>query len=775
MYSYTWDIETGGFLLNSTPLQFSKEPRPVYSKELDILGFDKYWKYDKDDSTPLMWAEANNYIYKGRVVAAMKGGSLDKKPEIKIIEEPEPSGEFLMKVNIKKMVEKNQAILRALVQQTIKQIYNSFVKYRKKGVDVFYVAFSGGKDSVVTLDLVQKALPHNSFKVLFGDTGMEFPDTYETVDYIEKQCQRDNIAFIRAKSKYKPSETWAKFGPPATVNRWCCSVHKTAPQILALREATGIHDFTGMAFIGVRASESVARSGYDYISLGEKHKGQWSCNPILDWNSTELYAYIYSENLYLNKAYTKGNRRAGCLVCPRAAERSDYFARKCYPKEFDQLISAIRSGYEGHFASEANLDQFVTNGGWKARKNGRDLNILSNYEEMEESRKLIIKITNPRTDWKQWIKTIGILQSEVSPYCIETKNGIFEFEVEESDGKLKISLDSAIVKSAPNFIKLFKNVFHKTALCIRCGVCEADCHNGAIHMENGVLRIDDTCKHCSMCHKVERGCLVFKSLERPKGVSSMNKKNKSLNCYSHHAPKMDWFVQFFKYKETFAENHTLGTNMFDFFKRFLKDAELMSNNVIGKTAMTIDRIGLDSMDGWALMLANLVYSPQLNWYVNRLNFNEVASKDYVISTLVEDGAKESWVSDIWSSFARIAELPFSNVGFGQMTKEGKKAVSIMRTPWLSPEPKVILYSLYKFAEACDGYYQFTMSRLYDNNVESNGVSPVKIFGIEEEEMKKILKGLSIKYPEFIGATFTLDLDNINLREDKTAQDVLDLF
>ena len=94
MYSYTWDIETGGFLLNSTPLQFSKEPRPVYSKELDILGFDKYWKYDKDDSAPLMWAEANNYIYKGRVVAQTKGGSLDKKPEIKIIENPEPSGDF---------------------------------------------------------------------------------------------------------------------------------------------------------------------------------------------------------------------------------------------------------------------------------------------------------------------------------------------------------------------------------------------------------------------------------------------------------------------------------------------------------------------------------------------------------------------------------------------------------------------------------------------------------------------------------------------------------
>ena len=36
MYSYTWDAETGGLLLNSSPLSFSKEPRPVYYKELGI-------------------------------------------------------------------------------------------------------------------------------------------------------------------------------------------------------------------------------------------------------------------------------------------------------------------------------------------------------------------------------------------------------------------------------------------------------------------------------------------------------------------------------------------------------------------------------------------------------------------------------------------------------------------------------------------------------------------------------------------------------------------
>jgi phosphoadenosine phosphosulfate reductase len=42
-------------------------------------------------------------------------------------------------------------------------------------------------------------------------------------------------------------------------------------------------------------------------------------------------------------------------------------------------------------------------------------------------------------------------------------------------------------------------------------------------------------------------------------------------------------------------------------------------------------------------------------------------------------------------------------------------------------------------------------------------------------MERFLNGLSAKYPDFINATFTHDLDKITLREDKTAQDVLTLF
>lgn len=284
MYAYNYDEQTGGLMLTSSPLAFSKEPRPVYYKELDILGFDRYWNYAKNDTYPYMWAEANNYYYRGRKIAQTKGGSCYTAPEITILEDPEPNGESLRFIDIPAMVEKNRGILAGLVQNTIKEAYNTYRKYKNK-VDVFYVAFSGGKDSIVTLDIVQRALPHNAFKVLFGDTGMEFPDTYDIVKKVKDYCAEQDIDFIQAKSEYNPEYTWSMFGPPATVTRWCCSVHKTAPQVLALRKQSGKSDFTGMAFIGIRASESLARSEYDYISLGEKHKGQYSCNPILEWNS----------------------------------------------------------------------------------------------------------------------------------------------------------------------------------------------------------------------------------------------------------------------------------------------------------------------------------------------------------------------------------------------------------------------------------------------------------------------------------------------------------
>ena len=770
MYQYEWDASTGGYVLLPLPMAFSKEPRPVYYKELDILGFDRYWQYDKNDAYPYMWAEANNYYYRGRLVAKTKGGSIYTAPEIEIFEAPEPDGMPLRFVDIPAMVEKNRELLGQLAQDTIKKVYNTFIQYREK-VDVFYVAFSGGKDSVVTFDLVQRALPHNQFKVLFGDTGMEFPDTYETVEKIKAQCSFAKIDFIVAKSHFSPDESWRLFGPPATVNRWCCSVHKTSPQIITLRKILGKSNFTGMAFIGVRSAESVARSEYDYISLGEKHKGQYSCNPILDWNSAELYSYIFQEELVLNEAYKKGNRRAGCLVCPRAAERNEYMAMVCYPEEFNNLSSIIKELYTKSFHSEKKLTDFLANGGWKARKNGRDIDIRVNYKEYTDKKYGYISVSDPKTDWREWIKTIGILQNDITPYRVLYKGENYEFDLTEDESGFDVKYSIALLTQAPTFISLLKGVFRKAACCVCCQECEADCHNGCISMVGGKVTISDKCIHCSQCHKTEKGCLVYKSIQQPKGGSSM-KQTESLNSFSHHAPKRDWIDQYFEYKNEFKEKHTLGSQMYNFFKRFLKDAGLSDENGFSRTAEIINDIGLDDDIAWALMLANLAYNRTIAFYVTHVNFNETFSKELVCSLLVDDGADEKWVGDVWNAYSRFLNLPFSHVGMGEPIYEKNKFIGIYRTPWENPDIRIILFSLYKFSEKCGNYRQFTLTRLLDTSIESDGISPTQIFGLDRETMERLLNSLTFNYPDLIEARFTLGLDSITLKSEKSADEVL---
>lgn len=112
MYSYSWDEDTGGLLLSSSQLNFSKEPRPVYYKELDILGFNQHWQYEQNDTYPYMWAEANNYYYRGRLVAKTKGGSIYTAPEIILVDEPEENGMPLRFVDVPAMVEKIRTLLK---------------------------------------------------------------------------------------------------------------------------------------------------------------------------------------------------------------------------------------------------------------------------------------------------------------------------------------------------------------------------------------------------------------------------------------------------------------------------------------------------------------------------------------------------------------------------------------------------------------------------------------------------------------------------------------
>lgn len=771
MYSYEWDSTTGGYILIPIPLNFSKEPRPVYYKELDILGFDKYWTYDKNDSFPYMWAEANNYYYRGRLVAKTKGGSIYTAPEIILVEDPEPAGYPLRYVDIPAMVEKNRDIIEQLAQDTIKKVYNVFLEYNRR-IDVFYVAFSGGKDSMVTLDIVQRALPHNQFKVLFGDTGMEFPDTYALVSEVQQYCDNNEIVFLRSHSHLNPMDTWKQFGPPSTVTRWCCSVHKTAPQILLLRNLTNKPNFTGMAFVGVRASESISRSEYEYLSIGGKHKGQYSYNPILDWNSAELFAYIYMQNLLVNDAYKKGNCRAGCLMCPNVSEKNAFFRRVCYKGEFDKYLYLIKECYSDKFPREEKMDEFLENTGWKARMNGRDVNINIGCMEKTTANYHVIHVEHPRADWKEWIKTLGVLRNETSPFTIDYHGKLYTFEMKNNDKGYDVYIPSDLIKKDAVFAKYLKNIFYKSASCIGCKECAADCHNGYISMENGTVHIDDRCVHCLQCHKVDKGCLIYKSLQMPKGDNIM--KAKSLNCYSTHAPLVEWLDELFEKKEHFFESPSINGPKVGFFSTFLRHANIIDDGKFTRLFYIVDSLTLDNEAAWALMLVNLSYTPEVGWYVQNVGFNENFNRQYIVSKLTEDAgcANERAATDVFRSYCRLLDLGFNQVGMGFVDKSDKKNVELIRTSWKSPDERVILYSLYKFAEACGNYKQFTLTRLLDNTIESDGISPTQIFGLDRDTMEKILNGLTFNYPDYIEARFTLGLDNITLKSDLSSAEIL---
>lgn len=805
MYAYEWDSSTGGYILTPMPLAFSKEPRPVYYKELDILGFDKYWDYDKNDSFPYMWAEANNYYYRGRLVAKTKGGSLYTPPELVLIEDPEPEGYPLRFVDIPAMVDKNRQLMEQLVQETIKKIYNTFIEYQDK-VDVFYVAFSGGKDSVVALDLVQRALPHNCFKVLFGDTGMEFPDTYETVEKIKQICAEEKIEFLQAKSKLKPENTWQIFGPPAVTIRWCCSVHKTTPQIMQLREVLQKPDFTGMAFTGVRGDESLSRSEYDAISYGGKHSGQYSCHPILEWNTAELFLYIYENGLTFNNAYKKGNTRAGCLVCPMSQGKHDYMKYKNYPDDTDLFINKIITTSGKNFSKE-NYDRFVEQGYWRTRKSGRELNFGHDKHVFEIVKgQNVITVQKKNEYWKEWAKTIGQVTSlgdgefsiayEGKSYAIRTistQEGGEQFTFPNIENS----------KSDIKFLSLFKSVIIKSVYCVNCGYCAAECKSGCIDMANGV-HISNQCKHCFSCHDIYSHCLRYNSIKNRIGAKVMT----GLDRYYSFGIKENWLRVYFDYEGTSSFWKSDGDGEVpnkkkDAFLNFVKDAGLVDEDKSlkgkeykyikykpNKFAEKMFSLGVDDESMWAYLMCNLVYaedSEEFRWFIKNIPFSETSTPESIKLRLDEvmendkSGLGKRNICDALKSF--LIKTPFGKqLGLGsvidyeeKVSSNGRETITLnyfVRGSWKNPDEKVILYALYKFAEACGNYRQFTLTRLLDTSVESAGISPIQIFGLNRETMEKILNGLTFNYPDLIEARFTLGLDNITLKSDKTANEIL---
>ena len=297
MYGYEWTDQNGIYRL-SVNSKIEKEIRPVFKEELDYFGFDKHWSYP-DTKAPLLWAEGiRRYILNGTCVAEAVGGGFYTKPSIKVYNE----GLTLEPIDVEALWKENERLMLGLEKTSMDTIRSTYNEYKKKGM-AFAVAFSGGKDSLVLLDLVSRTLSPGQFSVVFSNTGMELSTTIQSVERAKQHWP--SLKFYEAKSHLDPTDSWDEFGPPGRRMRWCCAVHKSVPTILLLREITGNYNIKVVVFDGVRAEESAARADRDEISVGAKNINQINCSPILKWSTSELFIYLLHY----------GIKRARSIVC----------------------------------------------------------------------------------------------------------------------------------------------------------------------------------------------------------------------------------------------------------------------------------------------------------------------------------------------------------------------------------------------------------------------------------------------------------------------------
>ena len=257
--------------------------------------------------------------------------------------------------------------------------------------------------------------------------------------------------------------------------------------------------------------------------------------------------------------------------------------------------------------------------------------------------------------------------------------------------------------------------------------------------------------------------------------------NGSIDQYKNMGVQYSWVVEYLDKKDDFWEDNSLGSQMITSLKAFLRHAGVLVGKKISTFGEKVADLGGDTVIAWSLMLCNLVYTPQFNWWVSNVGFNHTYTQAEIkemLEGIVTDNSRKNIISGFKNIFSTNEILgKILGLGVVNLKKKGRNTVlvDVYRTKWEEPIPEVILYSLFKFAEACDGYYQFSLSTLLDDTLERDGISPTLIFGLDRETMIKLLNNLSTHYPEFIRASFTLDLETITLSEDKTSEDVLTLL
>lgn len=223
----------------------------------------------------------------------------------------------------------------------------------------YYLAFSGGKDSVTVKALMDMA--GVKYDAHYSVTSVDPP---ELVQFVKKF--NDVIFDYPTDRDGKVVTMWnlipRKRMPPTRIVRYCCKY---------LKEGNGKGRFV---VTGVRQAESAKRKGRSGLELGSTKtakremldpdnpsqelihicptKAQRILNPIVDWSTDDVWEFIHEYNVPYCRLYDEGFERLGCVGCPMSTRQESETNRwpkikKLYIRAFERMIEERKkSGLE---------------------------------------------------------------------------------------------------------------------------------------------------------------------------------------------------------------------------------------------------------------------------------------------------------------------------------------------------------------------------------------------------------------------------------------------
>lgn len=231
--------------------------------------------------------------------------------------------------------------------------------------DGYYLCYSGGKDSDTILRIVLES--GVKFSAHYNVTGIDPPECIRHIKQVRETLSRKGInlymdppdIFTTGIYQGLPKNMWRLIVhngiPPMRQRRYCCD---------HLKERGGKGR---LCLTGVRWAESAQRKSRKSLEIvtqkkenkklfsdndtGRRQfeicmqKGKRVINPIIDWEESDVWDYLKSENCSYCKSYDDGAKRIGCIGCPQGGgekqkrEFEQYpHIRKLYIRAFDEMI-----------------------------------------------------------------------------------------------------------------------------------------------------------------------------------------------------------------------------------------------------------------------------------------------------------------------------------------------------------------------------------------------------------------------------------------------------